>query len=903
MLTALGEDSQIQYDLPLARVRTAAGPRCGIALSLELVYSDFPLFAVAKPKDRLGVRNMLDAYFAHEKERKRMGIPPLPLSPEQTEEVCRLLEEPPAGSGEQLLELLSQRVPPGVDPAAGIKARWLSCVARGEVSSPVVSREKAVFLLGTMLGGYNVDPLIDLLEDDALGDAAAKALKITVLVYGALERVAEMAGKNLLARGVIESWAAGEWFLSRPPFPEKMKLKVYKVEGEINTDDLSPAKYAWNRPDIPLHALSMGETRFPEGIETIRRFREEGFKVAFVGDVVGTGSSRKSATNSLLWHIGEDIPFVPNKRRGGVVIGGLIAPIFFNTVEDSGGLPIMCDVGRLRTGEIIDVDTREGTITGESGEVLATFTLKPPTLKDEYRAGGRLLLIIGRSLTAKARKILGLPEADFFARIENPRPRPGQGYSLAQKIVGRACGTEGVLPGSACEPKMTTVGSQDTTGPMTADELKELACLEFQSDLFMQSFCHTAAYPQPSDVDMHSSLSSFIVERKGVALKPGDGVIHSWINRLLIPDTMGTGGDSHTRFPIGLSFPAGSGLVAFAGTLGFMPLDMPESVLVRFKGNLRPGITLRDVVNAIPYFAIQQGLLTVAKEGKKNVFNGRLLEMEGLPDLTVEQAFELTDATAERSAAGGTIALSEKSVAAFLRSNIALMRKLIEEGYRDTDTLKRRIEACEKWLEQPTLLRRDADAPFAAVLEIDLEEITEPLVACPNDPDDVKPLSEVAGDHVDEVFIGSCMTNIGHFRAAGKIWEGAGYLDTRVWLTPPTKMDRTRLIREGYYSIYSRIGARTEIPGCSLCMGNQARVRPRATVLSTSTRNFDNRMGDEARVYLGSAELAAVTALEGKLPPPEKYFSVLREKVVPRAEEVYRYHQFDEQEDLKLDYP
>jgi aconitate hydratase 2/2-methylisocitrate dehydratase len=646
----------------------------------------------------------------------------------------------------------------------------------------------------------------------------------------------------------------------------------------------------------------MGETRFPGGIDTIGNIRGQGDRVAYVGDVVGTGSSRKSATNSLLWHIGEDIPFVPNKRRGGVVIGGLIAPIFFNTVEDSGGLPLVCDVSKIKNNSIIEIDTKSRIIMNEEGETLATFAIQPATLKDEFRAGGRLFLIVGRSLTARARKTLGLEEADFFAKIENPESKTDQGFSLAQKIVGKACGVEGVLPGTACEPKMTTVGSQDTTGPMTADELKELACLEFQSDLFMQSFCHTAAYPKPADVRMHRSLSRFMTERKGVALKPGDGVIHSWINRLLIPDTMGTGGDSHTRFPIGLSFPAGSGLVAFAGALGFMPLDMPESVLVKFRGKLRLGITLRDVVNAIPYFAIQEGLLTVEKEGKTNVFNGRILEMEGLPGLTVEQAFELTDATAERSAAGGTYALGEENVAKFLRSNIALMEKLIEMGYEDAGTIKRRIEACEKWLTNPMLIRRDENAEYAAVLKIDLDDIREPILACPNDPDDVKLLSEVSGNKIDEIFIGSCMTNIGHFRAAGKIFEGEGYLDTRIWLTPPTKMDKSQLMREGYYSIYSGAGSRVEIPGCSLCMGNQARVMPKATILSTSTRNFDNRMGDDAQVYLGSAELAAVAALEGKIPTPEKFFSVIQEKVIPKAGEIYRYLQFDEMEDFSLDY-
>jgi aconitate hydratase 2/2-methylisocitrate dehydratase len=849
-----------------------------------------------------GEKAMLNAYFAHEKERKNQGIPPLALSPEQTNEVCRLLENPPEGKADILFELLSQRVSPGVDPAAKVKADWLTKVALGTAVSPAISKEKAVFLLGTMLGGYNVEPLCDFLENEEVASKAADSLKHTILVYSAFKRIVRLSKTNPYAKAVLESWAGGDWFLDRPEFPEKITLRAYKVEGETNTDDLSPAKHASSRPDIPLHALSMGETRFPGGIEMISQYRRQGQRVVFVGDVVGTGSSRKSATNSLLWHIGEDIPYVPNKRRGGVVFGGLIAPIFFNTVEDSGGLPLMCDVSKIKTGDTIIMDTKEGVITNESGEVLSSFQIKPPTLQDEFRAGGRLYLIIGRSLTEKAREALGMGPADFFASIDNPEPKPDQEYSLAQKIVGKACDIEGVLPGTACEPKMTTVGSQDTTGPMTADELKELACMEFQSDLFMQSFCHTAAYPKPADVKMHLSLSQFIIERKGLALKPGDGVIHSWINRLLVPDTMGTAGDSHTRFPIGLSFPAGSGLVAFAGTLGFMPLDMPESVLVRFKGQFNPGITLRDAVNAIPYYAIQQGLLTVAKEGKKNVFNGRILEMEGLPDLSVEQAFELTDATAERSAAGGTIALSEKSILSFLKSNIELMRKMIEDGYQDSGVLQRRIEACRKWIENPVLIRRDGNAEYAAELEIDLEDIKEPILACPNDPDDVKPLSDVAGDKIDEIFIGSCMTNIGHFRAAGHIFEGSGYLNTRVWLTPPTKMDRAQLMREGYYSIYSSVGARTEIPGCSLCMGNQARVRPKATIFSTSTRNFDNRMGDGAQVYLGSAELAAIAALEGRLPTPEYYFSIMREKVIPKAREIYRYLQFDEMEDLLLDY-
>lgn len=845
---------------------------------------------------------MLDSYEKHARERKEKGITPLPLNPEYTQEVCRLLENPPKGKEEYLLNLLKQRVSPGVDPSAKVKAEWLHKVSRGEKECPVITPQEAVFLLGTMLGGYNVKPLIELLEDPVLGKKAADALKNIILIYDAYQQIKEIAENNSNAKDVIKSWAEGEWFHSKSPLPDRVECKVFKVEGEVNTDDLSPAKHAWSRPDIPLHALSMGETRFPGGIETIKKFREEGYKVAFVGDVVGTGSSRKSATNSLMWHIGEDIPFVPNKRRAGIVIGGLIAPIFFNTVEDSGGLPIICDVSKMKTGDVITIDFREGKISKNGDQELCRFKLKPATLRDEFRAGGRLNLIIGRSLTEKARKELGMEKPDFFTQIKWPEAKKGQGYSLAQKIVGKACGVKGVLPGTACEPKMTTVGSQDTTGPMTADELKELACLRFQSGLFMQSFCHTAAYPKLSDVKMHKSLSQFIIERKGVSLKPGDGVIHSWLNRLLIPDTMGTAGDSHTRFPIGLSFPAGSGLVAFAGTLGFMPLDMPESVLVKFKGKLKKGLTLRDVVNAVPYFAIKEGLLTVAKEGKKNVFNGRLIEMEGLPNLTVEQAFELTDATAERSAAGGTIALSLESVKKYIQSNIALMEKMIEDGYKDSDTIKRRIEECQKWLNNPSLLQGDENAEYEAILEINLDEIKEPIVACPNDPDDVKLLSEVAGDKIEEIFIGSCMTNIGHFRAAGKIFENEGYLKTRIWLTPPTKMDRAQLIREGYYSIYSEVGARTELPGCSLCMGNQARVRPKATIISTSTRNFDNRMGDGARVYLGSAELAAVSALKGNLPSPEKYFEVMEKKVLPYSDEIYRYLQFEEMTECSLDY-
>jgi aconitate hydratase 2/2-methylisocitrate dehydratase len=845
---------------------------------------------------------MLDSYFEQEKERAKAGLPPLPLTPAEVEEVCKGLENPDPGSASVLRGLLENRVAPGVDASAKVKAGWLAAVAKGSAKSPVVSREDAVRILGTMLGGYNVEPLVDALSDKALAPAAAESLKKIVLVYGQFETVVKRAATNAFAKSVLESWAAGEWFLSRPAFPEKMVLKVFKVDGEINTDDFSPAGQAPTRPDIPLHAQSMGQTRFPGGNDVIRKFREEGHRVAFVGDVVGTGSSRKSACNSLMWHIGEDIPFVPNKRRAGVVIGGLIAPIFFNTTEDSGGLPLIADVTRMKTGDEITLDFKAGVIRDASGAEISKLETKPPTLKDEFQAGGRLSLIIGRQLTARARGTLGLGEAAIFTTVENPKPKPGQGYTLAQKIVGRACGVPGVLPGTACEPHMTTVGSQDTTGPMTADELKELACLEFQADLFMQSFCHTAAYPKPADAKTHRTLPPFMIARGGVSLKPGDGVIHSWLNRLILPDTVGTGGDSHTRFPVGISFPAGSGLVAFAGALGFMPLDMPESILVRFKGKMNPGITLRDAVNAIPYFAIQKGLLTVEKKNKKNVFNGCVLEMEGLDDLTADQAYELTDASAERSAAAAVIALKEERVAEYLKSDIALMEQMIAEGYQSAETLGKRIAACREWLKDPFLIKRDPHAEYKAVLEIDLAEIKEPLVACPNDPDDVRPLSAIAGDPVQEVFIGSCMTNIGQFRAAGRIFDKAGIPPAKVWITPPTKMDAAQLMREGYYAIFAALGARTEMPGCSLCMGNQARVGAGTTVFSTSTRNFDHRLGDSTRVYLGSAELAALTALKGKIPTVEEYLAVMKEKVLPQAAEIYRYLEFHKMGEFSLGY-
>ncbi len=838
-------------------------------------------------------------YLKQVEDRAKLGIPALPLTAEFTVEVCKLLEK---SATAELVDLIENRVAPGVDPASEVKAAWLAKVAKGETKCSLIDKKRAVFLLGTMLGGYNVKPLVDLLADKELGKDAADALKKTILVYGAFDEIVALSKSNENAMAVLKSWADAEWFTSKPELRKEYKVKIYKVAGETNTDDFSPAKHAWSRPDIPLHALAMGETGFPDGNEVMEKYKAEGFEVAFVGDVVGTGSSRKSACNSVMWRIGSDIPFVPNKRNGGTIIGNVIAPIFFNTTQDSGGLPIMCNVDALNTGDVVVINTEKGEIKDESGKVLATFELKPGTIKDEYRAGGRLNLIIGRTLTNNARKALGLGESDVFKKADNPVAKPGQGYTLAQKIIGKACGVAGVLPGTACEPKMTTVGSQDTTGPMTRDEIKELACLEFLSPMFMQSFCHTAAYPKKADVTMHKSLPAFVSARKGVALRPGDGVIHSWLNRLLLPDTLGTGGDSHTRFPMGLSLPAGSGLVAFAGALGFMPLDVPESVLVKFKGKFNPGITLRDAVNAIPYWAIKQGLLTVPKKNKVNVFNGRILEMEGLPDLTVEQAFELTDATAERSAAGGTIKLSEAAVANYLKSNIALMEKMIEAGYQDANTLKKRIEDAKAWLAKPVLLERDANAEYAAVIEIDLAEITEPILACPNDPDDVKLLSDVAGTKVDETFIGSCMTNIGHFRAAGKIWEGAPYPKTRMWLTPPTRMDEMQLMEEGYYSIYSAVGARTEIPGCSLCMGNQGRVAPGATVLSTSTRNFPNRIGDNSNVFLGSAELTAITAILGELPTKEQYFEYMNTKVAPKAAEIYKYLEFDKMGDFELSY-
>jgi aconitate hydratase 2/2-methylisocitrate dehydratase len=841
------------------------------------------------------LKKMMEAYLEHVSERNAQGIPPLPLNPEQAQGVCELLQSPPPGEENFLLNLFKDRISPGVDPSAKVKADFLGQVLKEEKKSPLITKKDAIEILGTMIGGYNTMCLVDSLKDPEVADDAVRMLSHITLVYDAFEEVLELSRTNEFAKKVIESWAAADWFTSKPQLEEEFTVRVFKVDGETNTDDLSPAGDAWSRPDIPLHALSMGKTRFPGGIETIAEWRREGSRVVFVGDVVGTGSSRKSAANSLLWHIGENIPAVPNKRRGGIVIGGVIAPIFFNTVQDSGGLPIIADVTKMKMGEIVTLHTKKGQIIGESGDVLAEFKVTPPTLADEFRAGGRIPLIIGRSLTAKARQTLGMKETDLFIKSENPTPAKNQAYTLAQKMVGKACGLPGVLPGTACEPKMTTVLSQDTTGPMTADELKELACLTFQSPLFIQSFCHTAAYPKLADVKMHKTLPQFITERKGIALRPGDGVCHSWVNRMLVPDTLGTGGDSHTRFPMGVSFPAGSGLVAFAGALGFMPLDMPESVLVRFSGKLNPGITLRDVVNAIPYMAIQKGLLTVPKKNKINVFNGKIIEMEGLPDITVEQAFELTDSAAERSAAAGCIKLSEASVVTFLKSNVALLKKMIQEGYQDAETIQNRINAVEDWLKNPQLLAADKKAQYAAVLEINLAEIKEPIVACPNDPDDVKLLSEVQGAAVQDVFIGSCMTNIGHFRAAAKIWAGEKPdPSVRIYICPPTRMDQSKLKDEALFSVFNQVNARVEVPGCSLCMGNQLRVPDGVTVFSTSTRNFDNRMGTGARVYLGSAELGAVAALKGKLPTPGEYLEIYKTKVAPYESEVYKYLQFDE---------
>nr|WP_272890970.1 bifunctional aconitate hydratase 2/2-methylisocitrate dehydratase [Stutzerimonas kunmingensis] len=854
------------------------------------------------------VKTVLEAYRKHVEERAAQGVVPQPLNAEQTAGLVELLKNPPAGEEEFLVDLITNRVPAGVDEAAYVKAGFLSALAKGETSSPLLSKQRAVELLGTMQGGYNIATLVELLDNAELAAVAAEQLKHTLLMFDAFHDVAEKAkAGNEHAKAVMQSWAEGEWFTNRPAVAEKVSLSVFKVTGETNTDDLSPAPDAWSRPDIPLHALAMLKMAreginpdVPGSVGPIKQMEElkaKGFPVAYVGDVVGTGSSRKSATNSVLWFFGDDIPNVPNKRAGGFCFGTKIAPIFYNTMEDAGALPIEFDCSNLAMGDVIDVYPYAGKVCKHgTDEVVTTFELKTDVLLDEVRAGGRIPLIIGRGLTEKARAELGLAPSTLFKKPEAPTDS-GKGFTLAQKMVGRACGLpegKGVRPGTYCEPKMTTVGSQDTTGPMTRDELKDLACLGFSADLVMQSFCHTAAYPKPIDVNTHHTLPDFIMNRSGVSLRPGDGIIHSWLNRMLLPDTVGTGGDSHTRFPIGISFPAGSGLVAFAAATGVMPLDMPESVLVRFKGQMQPGITLRDLVHAIPYYAIQQGLLTVEKKGKKNIFSGRILEIEGLNQLTVEQAFELSDASAERSAAGCTIKLPEDSIAEYLRSNITMLRWMISEGYGDARTLERRAQAMEAWIADPKLLEADKDAEYAAVIEIDLSEVKEPVLCAPNDPDDARLLSTVAGEKIDEVFIGSCMTNIGHFRAAGKLLDKVkGGIPTRLWLAPPTKMDAHQLTEEGYYGIYGKAGARMEMPGCSLCMGNQARVQTGSTVVSTSTRNFPNRLGDATNVYLASAELAAVASITGKLPTVEEYMEYAK-NIDSMAADIYRYLSFDQ---------
>ena len=837
---------------------------------------------------------MLKEYRKHEQERRAQGIPALALNAEQVADLVELIKEPPVGEEDFILDIFSNKVPAGVDQAAYVKAAFLTDVANGKVSTSLITCESATKLLGTMLGGYNVQPLISLLNNEEVGDTAVEALSNTLLIFDSFHDVFELSKTNERAKKVISSWAEAEWFLNKPAVPEHITAMVLKVDGEINTDDLSPGPEAWSRPDIPLHALTMlKNTDFEDPIGTINKLEESDNPVAFVGDVVGTGSSRKSATNSLLWHIGDDIPYIPNKRTGGICLGGKIAPIFFNTLEDSGTLVLECDVTKMELGDSINIYPHEGRIcSSNSGKELSSFDLKNPTLLDEVRAGGRIPLIIGRSLTDRTREALSEKSSTVFVRPESQK-KSDKGYTLAQKMVGRACGVEGIRPGTYCEPRLSTVGSQDTTGPMTRDELKELACLGFSADLVMQSFCHTVAYPKPSDIETHHTLPDFIQTRGGVALKPGDGIIHSWMNRMLLPDMVGTGGDSHTRFPLGISFPAGSGLVAFGATLGSMPLDMPESVLVKFTGTMQPGITLRDLVNAIPYAALKTGNLTLEKEGKINVFSGRCMEIEGLPDLKVEQAFELSDASAERSSSGCTIKLNKEPIIEYLNSNIVLMRWLISEGYGDERTIERRAQAMEAWLENPELLEADEDAEYAEVIEINLDEIKEPLLACPNDPDDIKPLSEVANTKIDEVFIGSCMTNIGHFRAAGNLLKEAKDVPTRLWIVPPTKMDEHQLIEENYYEIFEKSGARTEVPGCSLCMGNQARVEDNSTVVSTSTRNFPNRLGKGADVFLASAELAAISSILGYLPSIGEYQKYM-EEINTMGPEVYRYLNFNE---------
>ncbi len=849
-------------------------------------------------------------YAKHVDERKAEGIPPLALTAEQATQVVALLKDIPAGKANELLLILSDRINPGVDPAAQVKANFLIGITKGTDSCDVISKEHAITLLGSMIGGFNLQGLVDLVDegDATLAPLAATELKNLVLSVNIFDNIKALSDKgNKFAAEIIESWSEGEWFTNKEQIPESIKSVIYKVPGETNTDDFSPAQHAFTRADIPLHANIMGGVLFPEGPKVIRDLKDK-FKlpITFVGDVVGTGSSRKSACNSLLWHIGEDIPFVPNKRRGGVILGQTIAPIFFNTAEDSGALPIQCDVSKFDTGTLIEVRPLEGKILDENGSVLTTYDIQPATILDEFRAGGRVPLIIGKMLTERARTLLGkssMEEFEVFLNAHTTEARPNQGYTLAQKMVGRACGINGILPGTSCVPKMTTVGSQDTTGPMTRDEMTELACLRFNADFVFQSFCHTAAYPKPSDIITHATLPEYITKRGGVSLRPGDGVIHTWLNRMLIPDTVGTGGDSHTRFPMGISFPAGSGLVAFAAALGVMPLDMPESVLVRFKGELQPGVTLRDLVNMIPLKAIEMGLMTVEKKNKKNVFAGKILEMEGLPNLKLEQAFELTDAAAERSAAGTCIDLGRETIEEYLNSNIKLMESMIENGFEDKVTIQRRIDSIKDWLKNGELLRADKNAEYAQIIEIDLNEMTTPIVACPNDPDDVKLITDptVVNDKIDEVFIGSCMTNIGHFRAAAEVLEGKPKSEARLWICPPSKMDMDQLMREGYYKKFEKAGARLEMPGCSLCMGNQARVEDGATVFSTSTRNFNNRMGKDAKVYLGSAELAAVCTTLGRIPTHEEYLAMVNPAIEGREEEIYKYLNFHQMDGFSID--
>lgn len=847
--------------------------------------------------------SFFEEYQEQVKQRAKQNVPPLPLTKEQVSEVIALLKK--GERQEELVELISNRVSPGVDEAAKVKAAFLNEIVEGKISINGISKTLAIKLLGSMLGGYNIAPLINALKssDSEVAKSAAEALKHTLLVYDSFGEVVELSKNNAYAKEVLESWANAEWFLTKEPLAEKITAVVFKVDGETNTDDLSPAGDAFTRSDIPLHAQAMLKSRTQNAFGRIEELKKKGYPLVYVGDVVGTGSSRKSACNSLVWHMGRDIPYIPNKKAGGLVIGGVIAPIFFNTCEDSGCLPIVAPVGELNEGDVIDIYPYKGEIC-KNGSVVSKFSLKPNTLADEIRAGGRINLIIGRGLTAKAREALKLPKEDIFAKPQVPQGE-AKGFTLAQKMVGKACGVEGILPGTYCEPRVSTVGSQDTTGAMTRDEIKELASLGFSADFVLQSFCHTAAYPKPADVNLHATLPQFMSSRGGVALKPGDGVIHSWLNRMVLPDSVGTGGDSHTRFPIGISFPAGSGLVAFAAVTGSMPLDMPESVLVRFKGKMQPGITLRDLVNAIPYYAIKQGLLTVEKKGKKNIFSGRILEIEGLPNLKVEQAFELSDASAERSAAACSIALNKEPIIEYLKSNIALIEAMIQAGYQDAKTLKRRAEKMQEWIDNPVLLKADSNAEYAAIIEINLDEITEPILACPNDPDDVATLSEILANpnrphKIDEVFVGSCMTNIGHYRALGEVLRGEGMVPTTLWVAPPTKMDAKELVEEGYYSLFGAAGARIEIPGCSLCMGNQARVRDNAVVFSTSTRNFDNRMGKGAQVYLGSAELAAICALLGRIPTKKEYLELIPKKIEGKEEQIYRYLNFNLLENWEL---